>query len=55
LRCLAHFPFDPEDRVAGKSLRLIALFGNPANSESPVALRPPLAGGLPFRLLERQQ
>jgi len=24
-------------------------FGNPADSESPVALRPPVARGLPFR------
>ena len=31
------------------SLRyLLVRFGNPANSESPVALRPLLAKGLPF-------
>jgi hypothetical protein len=30
---------------------VIAIFGGPANSESPVALRPPFARGLPFRLL----
>jgi hypothetical protein len=30
---------------------LLSYFGGPANSESPVALRPSLTEGLPFRLL----
>jgi hypothetical protein len=37
-------------RVAkATSSALVADFGGPANSTSPVALRPPLTGGLPFR------
>jgi hypothetical protein len=42
----------PRSGTAGKnSDAQIAIFGGPANSESPVALRPSLARGLPFRLL----
>ena len=37
--------------AAGKIATDDCYFGGPANSGSPVALRPPLTGGLPFRLL----
>ena len=45
-------PSAPRSGTAGRnSYAQIAIFGGPANSESPVALRPTLARGLPFRLL----
>jgi hypothetical protein len=49
--CVSHISLSaPKIGTAGRnSHRLIAIFGGPANSESPVALRPPLTGGLPFR------
>jgi hypothetical protein len=38
-----------ENGPPGSEIRGDRDFGGPANSESPVALRPPLAKGLPFR------
>jgi hypothetical protein len=40
-----------EFRRSQKWERNTCHFGGPADSGSPVALRPPLAGGMPFRLL----
>ena len=46
----AFFSFDLRQGATGKIGRR-HYFGGPANSGSPVALRPPLARGMPFRLL----
>ena len=46
------FPLSPEQEATGEnSFVTCSYFGGPADSESPVALRPSLARGLPFRLL----
>jgi hypothetical protein len=47
----ALFPFAPGTGAAGKIAPVDRYFGGPADSGSPVALRPSLTGGLPFRLL----
>jgi hypothetical protein len=52
--CWSCLPFSVLNRGPGKIatrwslLRYCGYFGGLANSESPVALRPPLARGLPF-------
>jgi hypothetical protein len=43
-------PFQPRGGCRWENSHRSRYFGGPANSESPVALRPPLTRGLPFRL-----
>ena len=51
LSALSAFSPHPGRQVRPQEQRMSRLFGGPADSGSPVALRPPLARGLPFRLL----
>ena len=48
---LRMLPFSPEKGTTGKLTIGDSDFGGPADSGSPVALRPPLARGLPFRFV----
>jgi hypothetical protein len=50
-----YVPFAPEPGPLGNSWRKDRYFGGPANSGSPVALRPPLARGLPFSTMSSQR
>ena len=50
---LAHASLRPEKGTTAKLAIRDSDFGGPANSGSPVALRPPLARGLPFRFVRK--